>query len=65
MGKEVTFSFSSAEEKLAFKKYAASKGLTLSGLAKLATYQYKAKYPTKDRENCTASRVEGDSKEDL
>jgi hypothetical protein len=53
MNKTVSFSFDSQEDKQEFKVYAASKGMTLSVLAKIATYQYRAKYPPKltGREN--------------
>ena len=47
----VSFSFSTAEEKRAFEEYAREKGMKLSALAKMALYQYRAKYPHKEAKN--------------
>lgn len=49
----VSFSFESEKEKQFFVEYARDKGLTLPALAKMALFQYEAKYPSKklNREN--------------
>ena len=47
----VSFSFDTEEEKAAFVKYAHEKGMKLSALAKMAMYQYRAKYPLKTVRN--------------
>lgn len=49
MGRTVSFSFDTEEDKIAFIEYAKHKGMTLSGLAKMAIYQYRAKYPIRER----------------
>lgn len=43
MGREVRFTFKTEEEKLEFEAYAASRGLTLSSLAKAALYSYRSR----------------------
>lgn len=43
MSREVRFSFDTASEKADFEIYARAKGLTLSALAKHATYAYRSK----------------------
>jgi hypothetical protein len=45
--KTVSFSFATEEERAEFTEYARQKGMTLSALAKMAIYQYRAKYPAK------------------
>jgi hypothetical protein len=47
MSRTVSFSFSTEEEKKSFEEYARLKGMKLSVLAKMATFQYLAKYPIK------------------
>jgi hypothetical protein len=52
--KTVSFSFATEEERAEFTEYARAKGTTLSALAKMALYQYRAKYPhkgTRKRQN--------------
>jgi hypothetical protein len=52
--KTVSFSFDTEEERAEFAEYARQKGTTLSALAKMALYQYRAKYPhkgTRKRQN--------------
>jgi hypothetical protein len=43
----VSFSFDTMTEKEKFERYAQKKGMKLSAMAKMATYQYRAKYPQK------------------
>jgi hypothetical protein len=45
MSTEVRFSFKSANEKERFRLFAEAKGYTLSGLAKVALYQFEARNP--------------------
>jgi len=47
MNKSISFSFKTEDEKQEFIDYADGKGMTLSALAKMALFQYKAKYPLK------------------
>jgi hypothetical protein len=48
MSLTVSFSFDTMAEKENFEQYARSKGMKLSALAKMATYQYRAKYPQRN-----------------
>jgi len=59
MSLTVSFSFESKKEKVRFEKYAASKGITLWAMAKLALYQYKAKYPYKGAKKREVEKVGG------
>lgn len=51
MSTTVSFSFDTEEEKQYFADYARSKGMTLSALVKMATYQYRARFPLKTVRN--------------
>ena len=45
--RSVSFSFDTEADHEEFTQYAREKGMTLSALAKMALYQYRAKYPHK------------------
>ena len=45
--RSVSFSFDTDADREEFAQYARDKGITLSALAKMALYQYRAKYPHK------------------
>ncbi len=51
MSRTVRFSFDTDEERDDFVHYANQKGMSLSALAKMALYQYRAKYPQKEAKN--------------
>lgn len=57
MGQTIKISIPDPEEKAAFEQYAAAKGMSLSGLAKMALYQYRAKYPLKEHGKGGSDRV--------
>ncbi len=60
MSRNISFSFDSEEDKIDFLDYARAKGLTLSALAKMALYQYRAKYPVKSFGKVRMDSVEGE-----
>ena len=45
--RSISFSFNTPEEKEDFLNYAGEKGMTLSALAKMALFQYRARFPEK------------------
>ena len=67
MSREVRFSFDTEADKLDFQAYAKAKGMTLSVLAKVATYAYRAKnragshHPTKGKGRKGAPTIQGQS----
>jgi hypothetical protein len=42
---QVRFSFDSLEQKASYTAYAKKKGMSLSALVKMATFQYRERYP--------------------
>ena len=56
MSLTVSFSFDTIEEKQKFEKYAKTKGMKLSVLAKMAVYQYKAKYGCKEEKDALKAK---------
>jgi len=59
MSREVRFSFDSEEQKAEFEAYAKGKGMSLSGLSKMAVFQYKAKYALSEAQKAGIKRGRG------
>jgi hypothetical protein len=61
-GRTVSFTFKTVAEKQEYDEYAASKGMTLSVLSKMALFQYRAKYPVKTSSKATARKLPEEAK---